>query len=99
MIIARLTIMLAGLCLVLVLSACSSVSGAVADHWPHWAGGLPAGVPPRPGEPGYEEFIAHQQTETQAVQPAAVDRQPSSRPEAATGDSSSDASAARGGLY
>ena len=37
----------------------SGVSGYVADHWPHWAGGMPADVPPRPGAPGYDEFIAH----------------------------------------
>jgi hypothetical protein len=35
--------------------------GFVADHWPHWAGGMPADVPPRPGSPGYAEFIAHGQ--------------------------------------
>ncbi len=36
-----------------------SCGGFVADHWPHWAGGLPPDAPPRPGAPGYEEFIAH----------------------------------------
>jgi len=40
--------------------------GFVADHWPHWAGGLPADVPPRPGAPGYEEFVAHGQSRIQA---------------------------------
>jgi hypothetical protein len=39
------------------LGACSS--STVADMWPHWAGGERAGLPPRPGQPGYEEFIAH----------------------------------------
>ena len=39
----------------------ASCGGFVADHWPHWAGGLPADVPPRPGTPGYAEFIAHGQ--------------------------------------
>jgi hypothetical protein len=38
-----------------LLGACSSM----ADMWPHWAGGEPAGLPPRPGQPGYEQFIAH----------------------------------------
>lgn len=42
----------------LELGACSNT---VADMWPHWAGGEPAGLPPRPGQPGYEEFIAHGQ--------------------------------------
>jgi hypothetical protein len=35
--------------------------GYVADHWPHWAGGLPADAPPRPGSPGYGDFVAHGQ--------------------------------------
>jgi hypothetical protein len=39
----------------------ASCGGFVADHWPHWAGGLPDDVPPRPGAPGYSEFVAHGQ--------------------------------------
>ncbi len=47
--------------------------GFVADHWPHWAGGLPTDVPPRPGTPGYAEFIAHGQPTPDAEQePAAT---------------------------
>ncbi len=47
--------------------------GFVADHWPRWAGGLPADVPPRPGAPGYAEFIAHGQATPDAKQePAAT---------------------------
>jgi hypothetical protein len=42
-----------------LLGSCSGFSGYVADNWPHWAGGMPADVPPRPGAPGYNEFIAH----------------------------------------
>ncbi len=57
------------LCACLTLGACSSFSGAVADSWPTWAGGMPKDVPPRPGAPGYEEFIAHQQN-SQAQAPA-----------------------------
>ena len=44
-----------------VLGSCSGFAGTVADNWPHWAGGMPADVPPRPGAPGYNEFIAHGQ--------------------------------------
>jgi hypothetical protein len=44
-----------------LLGACSPFSSSVAEMWPHWAGGEPAGLPPRPGEPGYEQFIAHGQ--------------------------------------
>jgi hypothetical protein len=46
----------------MALSSCSGsggFAGAVADNWPHWAGGMPAGVPPRPGAPGYDEFVSH----------------------------------------
>jgi hypothetical protein len=45
----------------------ANCGGFVADHWPHWAGGLPDGVPPRPGAPGYAEFIAHGQAQPEAV--------------------------------
>ena len=51
----------AALCVCLALGGCSSLSGVVSDNWPTWAGGMPKDVPPRPGAPGYEEFIAHQQ--------------------------------------
>jgi hypothetical protein len=47
--------------------------GFVADHWPHWAGGLPADVPPRPGTPGYADFVAHGQSKPDPKQePAAT---------------------------
>jgi hypothetical protein len=53
--------------------ALASCGGFVADHWPHWAGGLPADAPPRPGTPGYAEFIAHgQQTPEDKQQPTAT---------------------------
>ena len=51
----------------------ASCGGFVADHWPHWAGGMPADVPPRPGAPGYEEFVAHGQSKPEPKQePAAT---------------------------
>jgi len=49
------------LCISGMLSACSSVSDLVSDSWPHFAGGEPKGLPPRPGTPGYNKFIAHGQ--------------------------------------
>jgi len=62
--------LLALFCLSLALASCgSSFSGFVADHWPHWAGGLPADAPPRPGAPGYEEFIAHNNMAEEAAKP------------------------------
>ncbi len=57
------------LCLGSVLGSCGSAtsedafSASVADHWPQWAGGMPDGVPPRPGAPGYQQFIAHGQAD------------------------------------
>ena len=59
----------------LSLASCGSV---VADHWPHWAGGMPDDVPPRPGSPGYAEFVAHGQATQQAD--TAANARPSSAP-------------------
>ena len=55
------------LCAVLTLCGCSSFSSYVADRWPTWAGGMPADVPPRPGAPGYQEFISHQEAKDEAA--------------------------------
>jgi hypothetical protein len=55
----------------LALASCGQFSGYVADRWPHWAGGMPDDVPPRPGAPGYDEFIAHGQAEQNAAKPDA----------------------------
>ncbi|HML07342.1 MAG TPA: hypothetical protein VK430_04340 [Xanthobacteraceae bacterium] len=66
---------MAVLCLGFALGSCGSFSGYVADHWPHWAGGMPDDVPPRPGAPGYEEFIAHGQASKEATaSPAATEK-------------------------
>jgi hypothetical protein len=44
------------------LSGCgainSSLSATMADSIPHWAGGLPLNVPPRPSDPKYAEYLA-----------------------------------------
>jgi hypothetical protein len=63
------------LCLGSGLGSCGGegqFSGYVADHWPHWAGGMPDDVPPRPGAPGYDEFIAHGQSGQDAATPSAA---------------------------
>jgi hypothetical protein len=43
-----------------VLSGCSSMSsGWLVDQLadlPEWAGGMPKGVPPRPGTPEYDDY-------------------------------------------
>jgi hypothetical protein len=50
----------------LALLACSlggcgtinaNLAAGVSDTLPHWAGGLPPDVPPRPGSAKYEEFM------------------------------------------
>ena len=51
----------------LCLGSCASISATMSDHWPTWAGGMPNDVPPRPGAPGYEEFLAHQQRQDAAA--------------------------------
>jgi hypothetical protein len=64
MIVQRALATAAIVCFGLSLGSCSTTSsstyaGYVADHWPHWAGGMPDDVPPRPGAPGYDAYIAH----------------------------------------
>jgi hypothetical protein len=69
---ARWLAPVAAVAICLALGGCSSFSGFVADTWPTWAGGMPKDVPPRPGAPGYEEFIAHQQRQDAAPNAAAT---------------------------
>jgi hypothetical protein len=47
-----------------ILGSCSSKTNPVADYLPEWAGGLPKGVPPRPGTPEYDAL--RQKSETEA---------------------------------
>jgi hypothetical protein len=63
--------------LALSLGSCGGASEGgfsayVADHWPHWAGGMPNDVPPRPGAPGYDEFVAHGQAGQDAIKPSST---------------------------
>lgn len=58
MIVRYLRAALPALCLAPLLAGCGDL---IADHWPHFAGGEPNGLPPRPGAPGYQQFIAHGQ--------------------------------------
>jgi hypothetical protein len=104
MIVQRLCPVLIVLCLGSFLGSCGSVSSFTSDHWPHWAGGEPNGVPPRPGEPGYDEYIAHQQSNPPPAKPTAANVPPAAQaaPPAAAAQpapAEDDAAAARGGLY
>jgi hypothetical protein len=64
-------------CLGPALGSCGGASssgftGYVADHWPRWAGGMPDDVPPRPGAPGYNEFISHDGADQEATKSSIV---------------------------
>jgi hypothetical protein len=102
MMVKRLSVALMGLGLGLLLGSCGPVAGFTADHWPHWAGGLPEGTPPRPGTPGYDDYVAHRQADTAPVKPAATSTMnaPAAPPSAAAEPRSDDDTAIRrGGLY
>jgi hypothetical protein len=102
MMVKRLCAALIGLGLGLLLGSCGPVAGFTADHWPHWAGGLPAGTPPRPGTPGYADYVAHRQAETEPPKPAAnaVANAPAApAPAAVEPQSDDDRPVRRGGLY
>ena len=106
MMVKRLSVALMGLGLGLLLGSCGPVAGFTADHWPHWAGGLPAGTPPRPGTPGYADYVAHRQAETEPPKPAAagaVANAPAApavpAPAAVEPQSDDDRPVRRGGLY
>jgi hypothetical protein len=73
------------LCLAAMLGACAPFSGFVADHWPHWAGGLPSDVPPRPGTPGYDDFVAHGEPAQNTAAPNAAAPASAPSPDAASG--------------
>jgi len=57
----------------LALCGCSSINeklaAGVGDTLPHWAGGLPADVPPRRGTPEYEAYM--KEREKKRLEPAA----------------------------
>ncbi len=67
----------------LLVAACSSLSGFVADNLPEWAGGLPPGTPPRPGAPGYNAYlksIGDDQSANASAHPAAAPAPPPRKP-------------------
>lgn len=69
MIVKRIAAVSMALGLAAALGGCG---GYIADRVPHWAGGLPADVPPRPGAPGYQEFIAHGEPTANVATPDAA---------------------------
>ena len=55
------------------LSGCGTINqnlaAGVSDAIPHWAGGMPADAPPRPGTAKYDEFM--RERERRRLEPAA----------------------------
>lgn len=56
------------------LGGCGTINGhlaaGISDYVPHWAGGLPADAPPRPGTAKYEEFMRERERKRlEAAQP------------------------------
>lgn len=54
------------------LSGCGTINGhlaaGISDYVPHWAGGLPADAPPRPGSAKYDEYM--KERERKRLEPA-----------------------------
>jgi hypothetical protein len=62
------------ICLIaLGLSGCGAINSfmgpVLADYIPEWAGGLPKGAPPRPGDPRYEQFMQEQKAKAISEKP------------------------------
>jgi hypothetical protein len=64
------------------LVGCSGINeklaAGITDTIPHWAGGLPADAPPRPGTEKYEEFM--RERERKRLEPAASREQTAQSP-------------------
>lgn len=65
----RIPILLCALWIISSLGGCSSINShlaaGMADGLPHWAGGLPADAPPRPGTAKYDETMKEREPERQ----------------------------------
>ena len=78
MIVKRLSAVIFTLGLGLGLGCCSPFAGYVSSNWPHFAGGEPGDLPPRPGTPGYAAFVAHGQANRPPETPTASVPSPAS---------------------
>ena len=48
----------------------ANLAAGISDYVPHWAGGLPADAPPRPGSAKYDEFMRERERKRlEAAQP------------------------------
>ena len=68
------------------LGGCGSISsfvaGGMGDLIPAWAGGLPANAPPRPGTPGYDEYVRNREGRQLVPSASAVGPDPATSPSA-----------------
>ena len=56
------------------LGGCGAINAhlaaGISDYVPHWAGGLPADAPPRPGSAKYDEYMKERERKRlEAAQP------------------------------
>ena len=78
---------LAGLALCGCASINEKVTSGVVDVIPHWAGGLPEGVPPRRGTPEYDRYM--EERERKRLEPAvATDTTKPGSPSSSTSNAS-----------
>jgi hypothetical protein len=70
----RLSTLIAAALVACGLSGCgtinSNLAAGISDTLPHWAGGLPPDVPPRPGTAKYDEYMRERERKRlEAAQP------------------------------
>jgi hypothetical protein len=57
----RLSALIVLACVACGLCGCGAINAnlaaGISDYVPHWAGGLPADAPPRPGSAKYDEYM------------------------------------------
>jgi hypothetical protein len=72
----------------IALSGCSTfnerLAAGVSDAIPVWAGGMPAGAPPRPGTAQYDEFM--RERERRRLMPAAEREREDAKPAETTAE-------------
>lgn len=70
----RLLTLIAAALVACGLSGCGTINAnlaaGISDTLPHWAGGMPADVPPRPGTAKYDEYMREREKKRlEAAQP------------------------------
>jgi len=83
----------------LALGSCAPFVATVSDNWPTWAGGMPKDVPPRPGAPGYDDFLVHQQGKDVTASPATPAENANAQAAPSGNHPPNEQNAGQGGLY